>query len=103
HAPATTESSPLSLHDALPISGPEFRGMVQQLRLGTSFEEVMQQLRERFVSKELNIFVSTVVIQHRVGGNLAEVLSIMADTLEERSEEHTSELQSRENLVCRLL
>jgi len=66
-------------------AGPEFRGMVQQLRLGTSFEEVMQQLRERFVSKELNIFVSTVVIQHRVGGNLAEVLSIMADTLEERA------------------
>nr|WP_280518658.1 type II secretion system F family protein [Lederbergia wuyishanensis] len=65
--------------------GPEFKGMVQQLRLGTSFEDVMNQLRERFASKELNIFVSTVIIQHRVGGNLAEVLSIMADTLEERA------------------
>ncbi|MBS4220629.1 type II secretion system F family protein [Bacillus sp. FJAT-49711] len=65
--------------------GPEFKGMVQQLRLGTNFEDVMNQLRERFASKELNIFVSTVVIQHRVGGNLAEVLSIMADTLEERA------------------
>ncbi|MBW8349742.1 type II secretion system F family protein [Bacillus sp. IITD106] len=65
--------------------GPEFNGMVQQLRLGTNFEDVMNQLRERFASKELNIFVSTIIIQHRVGGNLAEVLSIMADTLEERA------------------
>src|SRR5436309_7635627 len=27
----------------------------------------------------------------------------VASTIDERSEEHTSELQSRENLVCRLL
>ncbi|MBP1917297.1 tight adherence protein B [Lederbergia galactosidilyticus] len=66
-------------------AGPEFQSMVQQLRLGTNFEEVMGNFRERFVSKELNIFVSTVLIQHRVGGNLAEVLSIMAETLEERA------------------
>ena len=66
-------------------AGPEFRLMVQQLQLGNSFEEVMDQLRERFASKELNLFVSTILIQHRVGGNLAEVLSLMADTLEERA------------------
>src|SRR6266700_7056947 len=29
--------------------------------------------------------------------------SLLADVAERRSEEHTSELQSRENLVCRLL
>src|SRR5690606_40478632 len=29
--------------------------------------------------------------------------ALLADALEQRSEEHTSELQSRENLVCRLL
>nr|WP_285865989.1 type II secretion system F family protein [Lederbergia lenta] len=66
-------------------AGPEFKAMVQQLRLGNSFEEVMDHLRDRFASKELNIFVSTVLIQHRVGGNLAEVLGLMAETLEERA------------------
>ena len=30
-------------------------------------------------------------------------LNIAADNIRKRSEEHTSELQSRENLVCRLL
>src|SRR6266700_1794329 len=34
---------------------------------------------------------------------LAETPAQLADLLERRSEEHTSELQSRENLVCRLL
>src|SRR5690606_39737917 len=32
-----------------------------------------------------------------------DVADLMADGLLNRSEEHTSELQSRENLVCRLL
>src|SRR5690606_17552572 len=34
---------------------------------------------------------------------LAELDFLQAETGEHRSEEHTSELQSRENLVCRLL
>src|SRR5690606_41824322 len=37
---------------------------------------------------------------HRVTGPLAGQLACL---LQHRSEEHTSELQSRENLVCRLL
>src|SRR5690606_4485677 len=32
-----------------------------------------------------------------------EPITVNIDTFEDRSEEHTSELQSRENLVCRLL
>src|SRR5690606_23346803 len=34
---------------------------------------------------------------------VAEELKVPLDAIEMRSEEHTSELQSRENLVCRLL
>src|SRR5690606_39338543 len=34
---------------------------------------------------------------------VTEVKFRQPNTIEERSEEHTSELQSRENLVCRLL
>jgi tight adherence protein B len=37
------------------------------------------------LSKDLNIFVSTILIQRKVGGNLTEVLSLMAQTLEERA------------------
>src|SRR5690606_40672175 len=36
-------------------------------------------------------------------GSSVALLSRFVSTKEQRSEEHTSELQSRENLVCRLL
>src|SRR5690606_39369693 len=48
------------------------------------------------------------LLEHAVIGAIEEVLQRAAHIAEvlggaERSEEHTSELQSRENLVCRLL
>ena len=62
----------------------EFRNMDYQLKLGDSLEYVMSEFKERVKSNDINIFVSTILIQQRVGGNLAEVLSNMAETLEER-------------------
>lgn len=69
-------------------SGPEFKKMHNQFTLGDSLEVVMNDFRERLMSNDINIFVSTILIQQRVGGNLAEVLSTMAETLEERSRVH---------------
>lgn len=69
-------------------SGLEFQKMDYQFKLGDSLETVMNDFRERVPSKDINIFVSTILIQQRVGGNLAEVLSSMAETLEERSRVH---------------
>src|SRR5207302_10592460 len=37
------------------------------------------------------------------GATMAEQFDVAAGNVVKRSEEHTSELQSRENLVCRLL
>ncbi|MBU8881364.1 type II secretion system F family protein [Bacillus sp. FJAT-29790] len=66
----------------------EFRKMNYQFKLGDSLEMVLNQFRERVASNDINIFVSTILIQQKVGGNLAEVLSSMAETLEERSRVH---------------
>src|SRR5690606_41798613 len=41
--------------------------------------------------------------RQRVAGNLFQVGAALLELLHVRSEEHTSELQSRENIVCRLL
>src|SRR5437870_11439448 len=38
-----------------------------------------------------------------IGARLAKHMSVSAPAVTERSEEHTSELQSRGHLVCRLL
>src|SRR5690606_41238580 len=81
---APTMTAPLSLHDALPI-----------------FSNILD---------SANALISH--NRHRLGKNLrtdqgpgepVRVYEAPSDFAEARSEEHTSELQSRENIVCRLL
>src|SRR2546430_4119191 len=76
---ATTEIYTLSLHDALPISD------VSQppVRDGSPRPD-LHRMAVQPVDRRKAVFV---------GGVIAD----------ERSEEHTSELQSQSNLVCRLL
>src|SRR5690606_41350358 len=83
--PAPTASSTLSLHDALPI----FVGPDLQLRLGV----------------DDRVFAQHQVLVGLLGVDLLRILAHVDLAVEDRrrSEEHTSELQSRENLVCRLL
>src|SRR5690606_40892987 len=45
--------------------------------------------------------VEPTIVPHTA--NVDEMLDVAFDVVRRRSEEHTSELQSRENLVCRLL
>src|SRR2546430_8652736 len=82
---ATTEIYTLSLHDALPIS-PK-----RELQIGGySF---WNQLNHRFGRLRASKL-------REENGGFAGAAKI---ALEGRSEEHTSELQSQSNLVCRLL
>src|SRR5688572_32733190 len=82
---ATTEIYTLSLHDALPISGDPDQ-MEQEL------EVLAARLSEPMDDDEM-----TEVLEAYNAG-LARLDEYLA-----RSEEHTSELQSQSNLVCRLL
>src|SRR5688572_32058914 len=81
---ATTEIYTLSLHDALPICS-----VVRQLE-APRLAVVRAGERSLFVTEQLRL-------EQRVGQRRA------VDRLQPRSEEHTSELQSQSNLVCRLL
>src|SRR5207302_7957074 len=99
HDTAATEIYTLSLHDALPISRHE------RLHLTTKTGALR--------SRELNPIIKANM--HRIIACFLGLLFVVptfaapADTTPKpdeqnaRSEEHTSELQSRENLVCRLL
>src|SRR5690606_41726872 len=92
-APATTEIYTLSLHDALPISpGPRGRVVGERARQEDVPPATGEQDHRRQVGR----------VRPLVGGRpVLARLGVLQPTL--RSEEHTSELQSRENLVCRLL
>src|SRR3712207_7949746 len=82
---ATTEIYTLSLHDALPIYPPtHLEGIVQGLQPGRQG-------------------LPFVVAEIGVGGARGDDDVVVRDLSVSRSEEHTSELQSRQYLVCRLL
>src|SRR5207249_12231501 len=78
-ATSTTEIYTLSLHDALPIL------WVGQQHYGGPWLDLLI-----ILTAVQTVFIRTDAYEHRLHGR-------------ERSEEHTSELQSRFDLVCRLL
>src|SRR3712207_8733353 len=81
---ATTEIYTLSLHDALPIFRGEDSQPVVRVRLAGC--EQKRGLRQAGPAREPGHLL------------VAQGVSVV-----DRSEEHTSELQSRQYLVCRLL
>jgi tight adherence protein B len=63
----------------------EFQRVVAEIRLGRPTEEALEALAERVGSDDFRWAVLAVNIQREVGGNLAEILDNVADTLRERA------------------
>src|SRR5207244_7795093 len=99
YAPSATSTSPLSLHDALPIS---------QAPLAPHQEVVWVPMRAQGDSPMYVVAFSAAEIHAEAASDRQweESFAASQDFLRElgdRSEEHTSELQSPDHLVCRLL
>src|SRR5690606_40509028 len=82
----------LSLHDALPICPDDLE------KIENKMTELAREKNE-FQRKQVSKAQALEYFQEKGDEYKLELI----DELEDRSEEHTSELQSRENLVCRLL
>ena len=63
----------------------EFQRVVAEVRLGRPTEDSLEALAERVGSPDFKWAVLAVNIQREVGGNLAEILDTVADTLRERA------------------
>jgi len=62
----------------------EFERVVQEVRLGLSLEQALDNLLRRMPSEDLDLVITAVNIQREVGGNLAEILDIISHTIRER-------------------
>jgi tight adherence protein B len=64
--------------------GRELRRVVTETRLGRSLEESLEAVAERLESEDFGWAVMAIRIQREVGGNLAELLLTVADTMTQR-------------------
>jgi tight adherence protein B len=64
--------------------GRELRRVVTETRLGRPLEEALEAVAERMDSDDFAWAVMAIRIQREVGGNLAELLSTVADTMTQR-------------------
>src|SRR5205085_11122056 len=98
--PATTAPSPLSLHDALPIYSATLEDLrARGLADGAEAHDLVEldaHRTDRDRVAHVHVGLIAFLADDARGGELAVKLFV-------RSEEHTSELQSQSNLVCRLL
>jgi tight adherence protein B len=68
---------------APPIST-EFKKTLEEVNLGIETEEALRHMTERIPSYDLDITVSAMGVQLQVGGNLAQLLETVAETIRER-------------------
>src|SRR5690606_42099485 len=98
---AANEIYTLSLHDALPIYKTK---ELQQFKEKIDAKETLIEKQKKQFEELQKEFSALKAAQGQQNLQNQSQNDKMTDITEElRSEEHTSELQSRENLVCRLL
>ncbi len=66
-----------------PIGG-ELRLLLNEIELGATMEGAFERLRDRVRDEDLSLVIDAMLIQRRVGGNLAEVLTNISWTIRER-------------------
>lgn len=61
-----------------------FGQVVKEMSLGKPMENAFDQLLENYPLEDLQLLISAIFIQKEIGGNLADILETMLDTLRER-------------------
>jgi tight adherence protein B len=62
----------------------EFHRVVQEIGLGLHYEQALGNMLRRMPSDDLDLMITAINIQGKVGGNLAEILDTIGHTIRER-------------------
>ena len=68
--------------------GKEFRRVFDEVSMGVSLPEALQNMTDRLDCVDLRFFVTSVLIQRETGGNLAEIIDSLATLIRKRFELH---------------
>ncbi|MCL5291690.1 MAG: type II secretion system F family protein [Actinobacteria bacterium] len=74
----------MTVKETSPPMALELKRVLTEARLGLSLEQALENMAKRVESNSFDWTVMAVKIQREVGGNLAEILEILADTIRER-------------------
>lgn len=69
--------------DMHPISD-EFALLLQQMRVGMSFDDALASMEKRIASDDLSLVVTAIDIARKTGGNLTEIFDRIAETIRGR-------------------
>jgi tight adherence protein B len=64
--------------------GPEFRNIVEGMKVGVTLDDGLKRMYQRMPLTEVNFFQIVLVIQQKTGGNLSEALSNLSAVLRDR-------------------
>lgn len=64
--------------------GKEFARTFREVNLGTTTEDALNNMGNRIASKDLSLIITAVLIQRQIGGNLAEIMDNISDTIRDR-------------------
>jgi len=81
---SVAQAMALASREAPPPTNSEFARVVQELSLGIPPEEAMQNLVGRMPSEDLDMMVTAMAVSAEVGGNLADVLEKIGETIRQR-------------------
>lgn len=64
--------------------GKEFRRTFREISLGATVEGALRKLGQRVASDDLGLMITAVLIQRQIGGNLAEIMDNISETIRDR-------------------
>jgi tight adherence protein B len=70
-----------------------FKGLLSDLKRGLSFESALGSLKNRHSSEALGLMCSALILQRQTGGNLAEILNSLSESVREQ-ERLTRQIES---------
>ena len=74
----------LTVNEMDPPISYELNLVIQATRVGVPLDVSLSELAERMQSKDLDIFVTAIMIQSQTGGNLTDILETLGKTIRER-------------------
>lgn len=71
-------------NDMMPPISSEFAKVVREISYGVGQEEALKNMGDRMKNSDLDLLIAAVLTTSRVGGNLSEIMDIIASTIKDR-------------------